>query len=182
MIPVLHGVWSAGGVVGDYEHIETITVGAGGAASITFSSIPGTYKHLQIRGISRYTSAGNSTIIRFNSDTASNYSWHGLYGTGSAAGSNAAITQTAGLIEAAAVGHDTTYMFASVTDILDYASTSKFKTVRALSGVDTNSTTGEVNLLSSNWRSTSAITSIVLAINGAQSFTQYTTYSLYGVK
>lgn len=33
----------------DYDSIATTTVGAGGAASITFSSIPSTYQHLQIR-------------------------------------------------------------------------------------------------------------------------------------
>lgn len=170
------------GSLSAFELIETQTVGAGGAASITFSSIPQTYKHLQIRAITRYTVAGNSTTIRFNSDSAANYSWHALYGTGAVAGSSSGVNQTFGLIEAAAIGHDTTYMFASITDILDYANTSKNKTVRALSGIDTNSNASEIDLLSTNWRSTSAINSITLGINGSQSFAQYSTFSLYGIK
>jgi hypothetical protein len=38
--------------VGDYESIATVSVGGGGAADVEFTSIPGTYTHLQIRALS----------------------------------------------------------------------------------------------------------------------------------
>jgi len=60
-----------------YESIQTVTVGAGGTATVTFSSIPATYTHLQIRGIAR-ASADTQLDVTLNSDTGSNYSYHTL--------------------------------------------------------------------------------------------------------
>ena len=51
-------IFAAGG---DFESIATVTVGGGGAASIEFTSIPGTYQHLQIRGI---IGNGGDTTLR----------------------------------------------------------------------------------------------------------------------
>ena len=64
---------------GAYDSIATSTVGAGGAASIVFSSIPSTYTHLQIRGIVRISAIAEMRM-QFNGDTATNYSWHELSG------------------------------------------------------------------------------------------------------
>jgi len=52
-----------------------VQVGSGGSATISFTSIPSTYKHLQIRGIARNTSGSgfNKMNIRFNSDSGSVY-------------------------------------------------------------------------------------------------------------
>ena len=76
-----------------YESIATAT-GTGSSATITFSSIPSTYEHLQIRFTGKGTgSAEVDTSIRFNSDTGSNYAWHQVYGYGtSAAASNGTST------------------------------------------------------------------------------------------
>lgn len=170
-----------------FELIETITVGAGGASSVTFSSIPSTYKHLQVRGICRTTdSTVNSwwaTTIRFNSDTGSNYAYHILSGNGTSASSGNGTSQTAGLIgEAITDGSLANTYGASVTDILDYTNTSKYKTVRSLSGLDGNGF-GEVALWSSLWQSTSAISSITLSQNwGSPNFKQYSSFSLYGIR
>ena len=79
------GAAAGGGT--SYESISTVTVGSGGAADVTFSSIPATYKHLQIRGISRNSGSGISIgRVRFNSDTGTNYARHTLEGDGSSAG------------------------------------------------------------------------------------------------
>lgn len=183
MIPVLHGVWSAGGLVGDYEHIETITVGAGGAASVAFSSIAGTYKHLQIRGILRSTANGfQESIVRFNSDSGNNYSQHQIYGSGVGAASGAATSQNHANILYSSGNDTTASVFAGwVFDILDYASTSKNKTVRSSGGFDANGS-GYVFLRSAAWlNSSTAITSISIA-SGAGNLAQYSTFSLYGVK
>jgi hypothetical protein len=157
-----------------YESIATVTVGSGGAANIEFTSIPSTYTHLQIRGIGLITSAGGFTV-QFNSDTGSNYSWHQLYGEGSIAQSNSGATQT--FMYMAYGGGSATAPNALVTDILDYANTNKYKTLRSLSGNDLNGS-GGIQFWSGNWRSTSAITSIKVTA----SFNQYSQLALYGIK
>ena len=183
MIPVLHGVWAAaGGLVGDYEHIETVTVGAGGTASVTFSSIPGTYKHLQIRGLAR-ASAGDSVISAIlNSDTNSaNYRAHIVKGDGATASSSS--WQNTYVMINGYAGSSTTFAV-GVIDILDYASTTKNTTIRALSGADFNGS-GQVGLISTLWVNTAAVTSIKLDPvfwGGTSLFTQYSSFSLYGVK
>ena len=179
---------------GSYESISTVTVGSGGSASVTFSSIPATYTHLQVRGIvqtSRGTYSVDNMITRFNSDTASNYAWHYISG----GYTTTPIVETGG-------GGSATFMynlyvstsvpgttFASVVmDILDYANTNKFKTVRTLNGFDVNGTAGTgsyggtVNLMSGLWRSTSAITSITLEPEVGPNFAQYSQFALYGIK
>jgi len=68
----------AGG--GDFESIATVTVGSGGAASIEFASIPSTFQHLQIRFMGLLSSSNQGVWVRFNDDSAANYSCHLLYG------------------------------------------------------------------------------------------------------
>jgi hypothetical protein len=172
--PILGIIASSRAVPNSYESIATVTVGSGGAANIEFTSIPSTYTHLQIRGIGLITSAGGFTV-QFNSDTGSNYSWHQLYGEGSIAQSNSGATQT--FMYMAYGGGSATAPNALVTDILDYANTNKYKTLRSLSGNDLNGS-GGIQFWSGNWRSTSAITSIKVTA----SFNQYSQLALYGVK
>jgi hypothetical protein len=172
-------------VTNNYSSISTVTVGSGGASSITFSSIPSTYTHLQIRFL-----ANNATNtyqkLQLNGDTTgSNYYSHQLYGTGSATGAsafagssyNAIVTNGGGLGSGS-------YFGAGIIDILDYANTSKYKTVRVLNGYDSNATSGLdqfINLGSGLWQSTSAITSITLFGN-SYNYNQYSSFALYGVK
>jgi hypothetical protein len=167
------------GVVGDYESISTVTVGSGGASTITFSSIPSTYQHLQIRGIDcgQTGSSYGYTSIRLNSDSGSNYSRHLLWGTGAAA--NAYGDSSQNLMQIISSSHSSTYFAGVVVDLLDYANTNKYKTVRSLAGVDQNGA-GAIVLGSSVWQNTSAITSITLLPNTL--FQQYTQYALYGIK
>lgn len=170
--------------VGDYESIAgTVIVGAGGSSTITFSSIPATYKHLQIRMIGKGTAAASgSTSFRFNSNTSAVYTRHQIIGSGA--------TVTAYGIADATLGHiygyndnlDTSSSpMAAIIDILDYKDTNKFKTVRTLSGTDKNGATADINLVSSLWRSTVAVSAIEIFIGG-QNFGQYSHFALYGIK
>lgn len=146
--------------------------------SITFSSIPSTYKHLQIRAISRDGSA-NSLYLRFNSDSGTNYAAHQLRGNGASA---TATSNAPSVTEINSVGYGsvTASIFgATVIDILDYASTTKNKTVRTINGVDNNGS-GSVFLTSGVWLSTSAVTSITITSNAGTNFTSGTTFALYG--
>lgn len=167
-----------------FESIATTTVGAGGSSTITFSSIPSTYTHLQLRVIGKLSgSIGyGQAYVQFNSDTAANYSAHQLYGTGSSAASGATVSATKADVTTWFPDSTTTSMFgASVTDILDYANTNKYKTLRVLGGFDTNNTnSGLVGFFSSSWRSTSAVTS--MTITAASNFLQYSSFALYGIK
>ena len=90
-----YGGLSTFGVPTSYESIATVNP-TGGASTISFSSIPSTYTHLQIRGIARRASGtGLADIsIRLNSDTGSNYAMHDLQGNGSAAAAQGYASQT----------------------------------------------------------------------------------------
>ena len=71
---------------GSYESITTVTVGAGGSSTISFSSIPSTYQHLQVRFNGSITTSGGAMGIYFNSDsTSTNYYQHVVYGSGAGA-------------------------------------------------------------------------------------------------
>lgn len=178
----------AAAAVGDYESIATVTVGAGGAANIEFSSIVGTYKHLQIRGIAFPSTGAQDLLIRFNSDTGANYSYHGIYGNGGTATAYSG-TSTTFMQSVVGAGNATkTSCFAvAVVDILDYANTNKYKTIRILHGLDTNNTgavdvnQGVVGMDSGSWRNTAAVSTIRL-YPYAGNFAQYSSFALYGVK
>ena len=173
---------------GAYDSIATVTVGGAGAASITFSSIPATYTHLQIRGISRINTAATAAsynLLSFNSDTtAGNYYIHTLAGTGAVAVSEAYPGQSGeGFYQGESTRNNLTsgIFAANVHDILDYANTSKYKTIRTLNGWDANGS-GELYFSSGLWMSTSAITSITINPVATRAFVQYTQFALYGVK
>jgi hypothetical protein len=163
-----------------YESIATTTVGSGGASSITFSSIPSTYQHLQIRGIGGTTNTGalDFAAVTFNSDTGANYSWHRIVGDGSGVATAAAAPASYVLTFCGG----TTTFGPLVLDILDYDDTNKYKTTRSLSAAENNGSGNEYILYTSgNWRNTNAITSITITgVFGT--FRQYTSYALYGIK
>jgi hypothetical protein len=161
-----------------FESIATVTVGSGGTSAVTFSSIPSTYTHLQMRGIFRPPTV-SWVIANFNGDNAGNYSMHDLRGDGSSASAGAAIEPNVYFILGAATASNT--FAAGVMDILDYANTNKFKTLRSLSGIDTNGS-GNIDLTSGSWRNTAAISSIVLTLNSGLSIPEYSQFALYGIK
>lgn len=175
-----------------YESIATVTVGSGGASDITFSSIPGTYTHLQIRGISCGTRADyriGEAEITFNSDTGANYACHDMYGNGSTVTTTGLSSRSNIRIAPGTLGGNaggTAFFGAIIIDILDYANTNKYKTMRSLSGVDINGdyagVAGRLGVTSGLWQNTNAITSIKFTPTGASPFVQYTTFALYGVK
>jgi len=177
----------AGGVAASttsYESIATVSIGSGGAATATFSSIPSTYKHLQVRLITRNdrTNTLDGLYMRFNSDSGTNYSDHFLRGSGSAVDANADVSSAYMLMGTVPASSATASVFAGgVIDVLDYADSNKYKTVRNLLGYDANGS-GYVGLFSGNWRSTSAVTSITLGSTNGSGFLQYSSFALYGIK
>jgi hypothetical protein len=169
---------------GAFESIAT-TVITSDTASVTFSSIPQTYKHLQVRCLMRNTegASGQSGLyMRFNSDTASNYSWHRLYGDGASVTSGAS-TSTSSMLAGigARTGSLASTFGVAVIDVLDYVNTNKYTTIRGLTGHDTNGG-GYASLGSGNWRNTAAVTTIDLITDATFSFVQYSSFALYGIR
>jgi hypothetical protein len=178
------GLFSAGvtPATNSYESIASVS-GTGSSGVITFSSIPATYTHLQVRAIGRSDWASDNVQLsmRLNGDSSTNYSTHNLIGTGSAA--SATGLSSVSYIEAGQVaGANLTGTAVGVTviDILDYANVNKYKTTRALGGFDGNGV-GQVIFVSGSWRSTAAVNSITLTA-GAGSWTTTTRFALYGIK
>ena len=167
---------------GSYEAIGVVNVGAGGQSSIEFTSIPQTYKHLQIRFISRDVSSASYFTVQFNGDTsASNYTWHTLKGDGASATAGAATTGTfPGTVIDQAAGAGTSIFSTGIVDILDYANTNKYKTIRSLVGFDANGS-GAINPQSSLWLNTATINSINFVYNGGFNIDQYSHFALYGI-
>jgi len=177
-----------------YESIQTTTVGSGGSASISFSSIPSTYKHLQIRGIAQdnratYNSSGFN--MRLNGDTGANYSWHWVQASwvagATTAMADAGASATNMNLMGSIVSSVATNVFgAFVIDVLEYTNTNIYKTVRGLSGGDANAEVSGYRpvprLASGSWRSTSAVTSITLYPEFGTQFNQYSSFALYGIK
>ncbi len=173
------------GNLGAFESIGTITLSSS-TTSISFASIPQTYKHLQLRGIARNSGGAAGAVdsyLYLNSDTtATNYYSHQLYGTGASAGGGAGNNSgNSGLIQQADGGTASVFG-AFVLDILDYTNTNKYKTTRCLGGVDSNSTNGFIELASVLWKNTAAVTSILLNAVNASDYMQYSQFALYGIK
>lgn len=169
---------------GAYDSIATTTVGAGGASSITFSSIPSTYTHLQVRLLARTNRAAVSDygIVTLNSDSGANYSYHYLQGDGSSATAGSSTNSNYVFMDKFAASSAGSNVFGTVIlDVLDYTNTNKYKTTRSLGGYDNNGD-GVIELTSGNWRNTNAITSITIAPGAGTSFNQYSSFALYGVK
>lgn len=170
----------AGGGGSSYESIATATPTSG--SSITFSSIPSTYKHLQVRVLGRWSDTDTRIDLQCNGDTTSKYSYHWLTGDGSAASASGAATQTAVLGVGYVVGTTTSSYIggAAIIDIHDYASTTNYKTIRSFNGWDSNGN-GRIRLSSGSWQNTAAVSSLTLFISGG-TYTSGTTFALYGIK
>jgi hypothetical protein len=179
-----YGFTSAVAALGDYESIATVTVGGGGSSTITFSSIPSTYSHLQVRGIARssFTGGGDAVIVRLNGDSGANYIRHVLLGDGSSATAAASSpSSTFGGLGAISSDQSSASIFGAVVfDLLDYTNTNKNRTMRSLSGYDVNGS-GSVEFRSNLYTSTTAVSSITLTLS-SDNFKQYSSFALYGIK
>jgi hypothetical protein len=169
----------------NFDSISTTTL-TGNQLQIDFTSIPQTNAHLQLRILCRNTEAttDSQTTFRFNDDSGANYSSHYARGDGGSVSSGSSISATKGYLGWNTGSSSLSNNFGVyVVDILDYANTNKNKTTRSINGYDNNGS-GNVWFVSSNWRSTSAITKISLTGDNqaGRNFVQYSSFALYGVK
>lgn len=168
--------------------LQVITVGPAGASSVSFTNIPNTYAHLQLRWIGRSNESGSypDFYAKVNSSTTGSNYWYLHYIQGDGSTANAGNSNgTAGVYigRVAGSGASTNVFGAGICDILDYANTNKNKTFRSLTGYDNNGS-GDIVLLSGLYISTTAISTLELipANNTGKAFQQYTQFALYGVK
>ena len=162
-------------VPNSYESISTVTV-TSNVGNIEFSSIPATYKHLQIRSIQRATAgAGNNedqNALIFNGDTGSNYSHTVLYGDGSS-GSSARATGQTSAVTGNISGTNPTYFGVNINN---YKNTTTYKTI-----ISRNGPSFAVTSYVSLWRaSPQAISSMVILLS-AGNFNSGSTFTLYGI-
>jgi hypothetical protein len=174
-----------------YESIAT-ALGTGSSGTITFSSIPATFKHLQLRIMAQGNGPGgyptSLASFRLNGDTGSNYATHNMIVdntvTTTQAG-NSYPTSTAGDFFYLP-GADSSFYGNVIIDILDYANTNKKKVLRNIAGSDRNGSAakGRVAMNSMMWNSTAAINSITIVGDSTYhgNWSTDSSFALYGIK
>lgn len=177
------GFWAIAGAGGGADGLNPTLIStqilSSTATSITFSSIPSTYKHLQIRVAAKATSDGSAAITyQFNGDSGSNYFWQYLATNGTSLTAYA-VSPAQPHIRSTLYywGMSSTFPTTQIGEILDYANTNKYKTLRLLSG-QAGSSASELGLHSGIWQNTSAINSITINCTTAAIGSRF---SLYGV-
>jgi len=167
-----------------YESIATVTVGSGGSSSISFTSIPSTFKHLQLRGIIRstYNDVTDMPRLTMNSDnTSANYRAHNIQANGTTVYPGDVSGDPYLRFGRVAANSNTSGIFAPVVlDLLDYQNTSKNKVIRTLNGNETNSADGWITYFSGLWMSTAAVST--LTITTSANLAENSQLALYGIK
>lgn len=150
-----------------YIPLATVTL-AGTATSVTFSSIPATYRDLVL--VVNGSASGLTDITwRANGDTGNNYAYVQMGNSGSSTFSNASSSENQ-----AKIGNFGTGQSTGLLQIMDYSATDKHKTALGR-GNDTGS---NLSVISTRWANTDAITSVII---GGATYNSGTTFSLYGI-
>lgn len=170
-----------------FESIATATVGSGGANSVSFTSIPSTYTHLQVRGFINVTSS-KSTVgyWQLNGSTdVNNYYSHAVESDGSSAFAGAWTPFNGRPYHLFQTGQAISKPGILILDILDYTNTNKYKTSRMLYGSASKGAGNDyIGLSSGHFRSTSVINRIDIGfyVNYNANMDQYSHFALYGIK
>lgn len=165
-----------------FKLISSVTVGAGGAASIDFTSIPSTYTDLVIkyscRGDAATTDRG--MFVRLNGDTGSNYTYKFVRGDGSSAGSGGTTTTFLyfGNFDAAT---STANTFGNGEFYIPNYAGSTQKSVSSDSVSENNATSAWTTLAAGLWTGTAAINAITLYAESGN-LVQFSSAQLYGIK
>lgn len=161
------------------QHIETVTVGSGGASSISFTSISADYTDLLIVAMIRTSRAAvvDGLLVKPN-DSTSNFSWRRLFGTGSSTGTGTGTTTEMALVSSA---DNTSNTFGSLSCYIANYGSNTAKALSADSITENNATAGYPAIYAGLWNDSTAITSIVLESATGSTIVEYSTASLYGI-
>ena len=183
MAPIL-GIYASqmsGHPRSSFESIATQVLSSS-TTTVTFSSIPSTYKHLQLR-VNFLTSASDNAVNTFfnNDSTSGNYAFHGITNSNTTPYSYGVSAATNWDIGWAWGTNPSPYPNVFIMDIIDYANTSKYKTGKIMWGTDSNygSAHAEISLISGLWLSTAAINQISFTVT---TYLSGSTFALYGIK
>ena len=157
-----------------YDLLDSTTL-TSSASSVTFSGISGTGKGDLVLVANVKATAGVDSLLRFNSDTGSNYSWVRASGNGSSAASFANTTD--GIYLNAVASFDSTNFNSVIVQIMDYAATNKHKSVLSRAN---NASLG-VEMGASRWANTAAITTIEFRSGSSTQFVANSTFHLYQI-
>lgn len=163
-----------------YTLLETITVGAAGASTVTFNSIPQTgYTDLKIVMSVRSTNASNfdNPRISINGST-STFTRRELYAESGTVGSESVADRIIGNCPAASITSNT---FGSLEFYLPNYTSSNYKSWSSDSVTENNSATNSMWLLAGLWSTVTAVSTIAVSLQTGSNFAQYSTFSLYGV-
>jgi hypothetical protein len=153
-----------------YTPLATVTLGSS-ASSVTFSSIPATYRDLIVI-VDGKTSLVTNTVVRLNSDSGSNYSYVVAEGNGTSA------TSFSGTGSSPEVGRMATLQSNVIIEIMDYSATDKHKTILGRG----NSSGDLVRMSCTRWANTAAVNSVqILPSPSPRTFDSGATFNLYGV-
>lgn len=186
LIPMGFLAASGAGAAGAYDLISTSLISST-TASVTFSSLPADYSHLQIRwtGRSNRSDYQDRMAIRLNGVTSNTYISHVLRGSGS---NVASVYQDAfgyifatGVFDLFATTETSGAFGAGIIDILDFKNTSKTKTVRMFSGLSGGTQARNIALTSGMNTATGALSSITLFPQNG-SWVAGSRMSIYGIK
>lgn len=166
-----------------YTPIQSYTLGSP-QSSVTFSSIPSTYTDLIIIASIKADSTTVATpSLRFNGDTATNYSGTWLYGIGSGSGSSSRASNATYIYTGDyAAGIESTNPSTIISHIMNYANTTTFKTVLSRHN-QVNSSDGETGATVGLWRKTpEAINTILYTSTNGANYATGSTFTLYGIQ
>lgn len=166
------------------QPLQTVTVGSGGASSISFNSIPQGYTDLVVKISARSNASGTTRdglFITFNG-SSSGYSRTNLLGLDSNATisnrTSSASNMQIGDMPAASASSNT---FGNMELYIPNYAGSNYKSLISDYAAENNSTSSWiVGMFADLWSNTSAITSLTISTGGG-SFVQYSLVSLYGV-
>jgi hypothetical protein len=155
-----------------YTPIATTTLGSS-SSSVSFSSFSG-YTDLILIISGKLVSGAETGMLRFNSDTGTNYSFTYLQGNGSSASSGRASNTSFAI-----VGYfDSSNYTLSNTQIMNYSNATTYKTTLDRRGPASVIAGADVSL----WRNTSAITSLSITPENGASWASGSTFTLYGIQ
>jgi len=166
----------------DLQKIDSVTVGSGGASSITFSNIPQTYTDLIVKFSARSTTANSTVGFRFNGDSgSSSYNAQAVFGNGSSALADRSDPTTQLRTMYLPTTTQTSNTFSNGEIYIPNYTSSNYKTTSADVVTENNATSANTLLNAGIWSNTAAITSIVFSLTSGDNLAQYSTATLYGV-
>jgi hypothetical protein len=165
-----------------FVKIQTVTVGSGGAATISFTSIPQTYTDLKLVLSGRSSSTTEEFGLTFNGNGA-NYASRYFYGNGTSAfsGNNPFGTSYA-FVGSINKSTTTASVFNNAEFYIPNYTSANNKSFNVDVSQENNATLANNWLVAGLWSNSAAITTITLTPNSGNNFAEFSTATLYGIK